>query len=288
MSPVLADVMSRIDEVHKNPQTVTGKATGFVDFDEKTTGLQDGDLIVIAGRPSMGKTALALNIAEHVGLVLQLPVLIFSLEMGDTQLGGRLLSSVSNVDGHRLRTGKLDIADWDRLGAGLAKLNDAPIQIDQSGALSAMEVRARARRKQREYGALGLIVVDYLQLMEMAGGGGENRATAIGEATRSLKLTAKELGCPVVVLSQLNRGVEARTNKRPVMSDLRESGSIEQDADVIVFVYRDEVYNEESPDKGTAEIILAKQRSGPIGMVRLTFINRFTRFENFGGWPEGR
>jgi replicative DNA helicase len=246
---------------------VTGIATGFVDLDEQTAGLQPGDLIVLAGRPSMGKTAFSMNIAEHVALELKLPVLVFSMEMSGTQLATRLLGSVAIVDSHRLRTGKLDIADWDRLGTALGKLNQAPIHIDPTAAMNPTEVRARARRKWREYGGLGLIVIDYLQLMQSTTTArGENRSTELSEITRSMKAMGKELSVPVVLLSQLNRDLEKRTNKRPVMSDLRESGAIEQDADVILFIYRDEVYNEDSPDKGIAEIIVASSataRSAP-------------------------
>ncbi len=283
MSAVLADVMSRLDELHRNPASVTGKATGFVDLDEMTTGLQDGDLVVIAGRPSMGKTSLALNIAEHVGLELKLPVLIFSMEMGGTQLALRLLGSVGKVDAQKLRTGRLEAQDWDRLGTALGKLNEAPILIDETAALNPLELRARARRKWREYGGLGLVVVDYIQLMQGTDSGSENRATEVGEISRGLKAMAKELSCPVIALSQLNRSLEQRPNKRPVMSDLRESGAIEQDADMIFFIYRDEVYNEDSPDKGMAEIIIGKQRNGPIGTIKLTFLGRHTRFENYTG-----
>jgi replicative DNA helicase len=280
MSTVLAEVMSRLDELHRNPNAVTGKATGFYELDEKTTGLQDGDLIIVAGRPSMGKTSIALNFAEHVALELKLPVLVFSMEMGGTQLATRLLGSVGKVDAQRLRTGRLEPSDWDRLGIALGKLNEAPLLIDESGALNPMELRARARRKWREYGGLGLIVIDYIQLMQGSDSGSENRATEISEISRGLKAMAKELSVPVVALSQLNRSLEQRPNKRPVMSDLRESGAIEQDADVILFVYRDEVYNEDSPDKGIAEIIIGKQRNGPIGTVKLAFLGKHTRFEN--------
>ncbi|HEX4331479.1 MAG TPA: replicative DNA helicase [Usitatibacter sp.] len=285
MSKVLAEVMSRLDELHKNPAAVTGKATGYTDLDEMTTGLQDGDLIIVAGRPSMGKTSLALNIAEHVGLELKLPVLIFSMEMGGAQLATRLLGSVGKVDAQKLRTGRLDPSDWDRLGTALGKLNEAPILIDETAALNPLELRSRARRKWREYGGLGLVVVDYLQLMQGTDSGNENRATELGEISRGLKQMAKELSCPVVALSQLNRSLEQRPNKRPVMSDLRESGALEQDADMIFFIYRDEVYNEDSPDKGIAEIIIGKQRNGPIGTIKLTFLGRHTRFENFTGGP---
>ena len=231
-------------------------------------------------------TSFALNVAEHVGLELKLPVLVFSMEMGGTQLGLRMLGSVAKVDAQKLRTGRLDTGDWERMGTALGKLNEAPILVDETAALNPLELRSRARRLWREYGGLGLIVIDYLQLMSASGSGTENRATEISEISRGLKAMAKELSVPVVALSQLNRSLEQRPNKRPVMSDLRESGAIEQDADLILFIYRDEVYNEDSPDKGIAEIIVGKQRNGPIGTVKLTFLGRHTRFENYAG-PSG-
>ena len=237
-------------------------------------------MIIVAGRPSMGKTAFSLNIAENVALELKKPVAVFSMEMGGTQLAMRLLGSVGKLDQHKVRTGRLDDQDWPRLTHALGKLNDAPIFIDESAALNALELRARARRLYRQHGELGLIVVDYLQLMSSTGPG-ENRATEISEISRALKALAKELKVPLIALSQLNRSLEQRPNKRPVMSDLRESGAIEQDADVILFIYRDEVYNPDSPDKGIAEIIIGKQRNGPIGKVDLTFLGEYTRFENF-------
>jgi replicative DNA helicase len=230
-------------------------------------------------------TSLALNIAEHVGLELKLPVLVFSMEMGSTQLATRLVGSVGKIDAQKLRTGRLDAGDWDRLGTALGKLNEAPILIDETAALNPLELRARARRKWREYGGLGLIVVDYIQLMQGTDGGQENRATELSEISRGLKAMAKELAVPVIALSQLNRSLEQRPNKRPVMSDLRESGALEQDADMIFFIYRDEVYNEDSPDKGIAEIIIGKQRNGPIGTIKLTFLGKHTRFENYSGAP---
>jgi replicative DNA helicase len=282
MPPLLTQVVERIDMLYNrdNPNDVTGVPTGYTDLDEKTSGLQPGDLVIIAGRPSMGKTALSLNIAEHVALDAGLPVAIFSMEMAATQLAMRLLGSLGRLDQHRLRSGRLLDDDWQRLTQAVGRLNDAPIQIDESAALNALEVRARARRLHRQYGKLGLIVVDYLQLMS-ATGNGENRATEISEISRSLKALAKELSVPVVALSQLNRSLEQRPNKRPVMSDLRESGAIEQDADLILFIYRDEVYNPDSTDKGIAEIIIGKQRNGPIGTVRMTFLGEYTRFENY-------
>ena len=230
-------------------------------------------------------TSLALNMAEHVALELKLPVLVFSMEMGGTQLATRLLGSVGKVDAQKLRTGRLDPTDWDRLGTALGKLNEAPLLIDETAALNPLELRARARRKKREYGGLGLIVIDYLQLMQGTDNGAENRATEISEISRGLKAMAKELQVPVIALSKLKRSLDQRPNKRQLMSDLRESGAIEQDADVIIFIYRDEVYNEDSPDKGIAEIIIGKQRNGPIGTVKLTFLGKHTRFENYSGAP---
>ena len=280
--PLLTQVVERIEFLYNrdNPSDVTGIATGFTDLDRMTSGLQEGDLIVIAGRPSMGKTSLALNIAEHVALVLKMPVAIFSMEMGATQLAMRLMGSVGRLDQQKIRTGRLTNDDWERLSGALGKLNDAPIHIDETPAMNALEVRARARRLARQYGGkLGAIVVDYLQLME-AVSDGENRATEISEISRSMKALAKELKVPVLALSQLNRSLEQRPNKRPVMSDLRESGAIEQDADLILFIYRDEVYNEDTQEKGVAEIIIGKQRNGPIGVVRLAFLGENTRFEN--------
>jgi replicative DNA helicase len=281
---LLPQVADRIDQLFQRDSTsdVTGISTGFVDLDSMTSGLQPGDLIIVAGRPSMGKTAFSLNIAENVALDSNLPVAVFSMEMGAAQLAMRMIGSVGRLDQHRMRTGRLEDEDWVRLTTALGKLNDAPVFIDESAGLNALEVRARARRLHRQHGKLGLIVIDYLQLMS-AIRPGENRATEISEISRALKALAKELDVPVIALSQLNRGLEQRPNKRPVMSDLRESGAIEQDADVILFIYRDQVYNPDSPDKGTAEIIIGKQRNGPIGTVRLTFLGEHTRFENFAG-----
>ncbi len=281
LKPLLVQAMERIDELyHRDSDSdVTGLPTGFTDLDSKTSGLQPGDLVIVAGRPSMGKTAFSLNIAESVAIDLGLPVAVFSMEMASQQLVMRMMGSVGRLDQHKLRTGRLDEDDWPRLTHALAKLDEAPLFIDETPALNALELRARARRLMRECGKLGLIVVDYLQLMS-ASSQGENRATEISEISRSLKALAKELHCPVIALSQLNRSLEQRPNKRPVMSDLRESGAIEQDADVILFIYRDEVYNPDSQDKGRAEVIIGKQRNGPIGTVGLTFLGQYTRFEN--------
>ncbi len=282
LQELLGKVVERVDELYNrnNPNDVTGVPTGFADLDRMTSGLQPGDLVIVAGRPSMGKTAFSLNIGEHIAVEEGLPVGVFSMEMGATQLALRMVCSVGRLDQQRLRTGRLVDDDWPRLTAAIQKMQDAQLFIDETPALSALELRARARRLARQCGTLGLVIIDYLQLMA-GSGGGENRATEISEISRSLKGLAKELGCPVIALSQLNRSLEQRPNKRPVMSDLRESGAIEQDADVILFIYRDEVYNPDSPDKGSAEIIIGKQRNGPIGTVRLTFVGHYTKFENF-------
>jgi replicative DNA helicase len=279
---LLAGVVERIETLYNrdDPSDVTGVPTGFADIDRMTSGLQPGDLVVVAGRPSMGKSAFALNVGEHVALNTGQPVAVFSMEMGASQLALRLIGSVGRLDQHKLRTGRLAAEDWERLSAALGRLNEAPILIDETPALNAIEVRSRARRLMKTYGKLGLVIVDYLQLMQ-ASTTGENRATEISEISRSMKALAKELHVPVMALSQLNRALEQRPNKRPVMSDLRESGAIEQDADLILFIYRDEVYNPDTQEKGVAEIIVGKQRNGPIGTVRLTFLGEYTRFENF-------
>ena len=281
-------MVDKIDELyHREGNTdVTGVPTGFTDLDRMTSGLQGGDLVIVAGRPSMGKTSLAMNIAEHVAIEHGIPVAVFSMEMGAVQLAMRMLGSVGMLDQHRMRTGKLLADDWPRVTHAVQRMQNAQLYIDEAPALSSVEVRARARRLARQCGKLGLIVIDYLQLMG-ASSSGENRATEISEISRSLKALAKELDCPVIALSQLNRSLEQRPNRRPVMSDLRESGAIEQDADLILFIYRDEVYNPDSPEKGTAEIIIGKQRNGPIGTVRLTFQGSSTRFLNFAGGSGG-
>ncbi len=285
ISPVLAKVFERIDHLHSqdNPSDITGVPTGFTELDQRTAGLQPGDLIIVAGRPSMGKTAFALNIAEHVALhpSVRLPVAVFSMEMSASQLAMRMLSSMAKLDQSRLRTGRLNDEEWGRLTDEIGRLNEARIHVDETAALNALELRARARRMKREYGKLGLVVVDYLQLMS-ASSQGENRATEISEISRSLKALAKELDVPVIALSQLSRAVEQRNDRRPMMSDLRESGAIEQDADVILFIYREEVYSPDKEEaKGRAEVIIGKQRTGPIGRVDLTFLGRYTRFANF-------
>jgi replicative DNA helicase len=284
IQPLLTQVVERIDELYnrESGSDITGVPTGMIDLDRMTSGLQPGDLIIVAGRPSMGKTAFSVNIGENVAIDSGLPVAIFSMEMGGAQLAMRMLGSVGRLDQHRLRTGRLNDEDWPRLTHAIQKMNEAQVFIDETPALSSIELRARSRRLARQCGRLGLIIVDYLQLMS-ANSPGENRATEISEISRNLKGLAKELNCPVIALSQLNRSLEQRPNKRPVMSDLRESGAIEQDADLILFIYRDEVYNPDSPDKGSAEIIIGKQRNGPIGSVRMTFLGQFTRFENYTG-----
>jgi replicative DNA helicase len=284
IDPLLTETVERIDMLYnrENKNDVIGLATGFIDLDRMTSGLQGGELIIIAARPSMGKTSLAMNIVEHAALELKKAVAVFSMEMSGTQLAMRMIGSVGRFDQHELRTGTFKDDDWSRMIESVGKLNEAQLYIDDSAGLNALEVRSRARRLHRQCGGLSLIVVDYLQLMSATGGGREeNRATEIAEISRSLKGLSKELKIPVVALSQLNRSVESRQDKRPMMSDLRESGAIEQDADVILFIYRDEVYNPGNAEKqGEAEILIAKQRNGPTGMVKLTFLGKHIRFEN--------
>ena len=275
---LLTKAVQKVEEMYQSGEALTGISSGFNNFDEKTSGLQKSDLIIIAGRPSMGKTSFAMNLAENAAMGSESSVAVFSMEMPGEQLAIRMMSSLGRIDSHNLRTGKLDDQDWPRLISSVNMLSKAKLFIDDTPALSPTEVRARTRRLKREHG-LDLVIIDYLQLMQI-GGNSENRATEISEISRSLKALAKELNVPVIALSQLNRSVEQRPDKRPVMSDLRESGGIEQDADVILFIYRDEVYNPESSDKGTAEILIRKQRNGPIGMVRLAFLGQYTRFEN--------
>jgi replicative DNA helicase len=269
---LLAKAVDKIEMLYEQDGDITGASTGFTDLDEKTSGLQPSDLIIVAGRPSMGKTTIAMNMAENV----------FSMEMPGEALAMRMMSSLGRIDQHKVRTGKLDDDDWPRLTSAINMLAETKLFIDDTPALTPTEVRSRARRLTREHGQLGLIVLDYLQLMQSPSSG-DNRVQQISDISRGLKALAKELNVPVIALSQLNRNLEQRPNKRPVMSDLRESGAIEQDADLIIFVYRDEVYNEDSPDKGIAEVIIGKQRNGPLGTVRLTFLGQYTRFENFAG-----
>jgi replicative DNA helicase len=276
---ILPATIDRLDELYNSDSDITGLPSGFDDLDRMTAGLQAGDLVIVAGRPSMGKTSFAMNIAEHAAIGVGVPTAIFSMEMSAEQLTFRLISSLGRVNQSHLRTGRFSDEDWSRINAAVSIMSQAKLFIDDTPAMSPTEIRARARRLKREHG-LGLIVLDYLQLMQI-GGSTENRATEISEISRSLKALAKELEVPVIALSQLNRSVEQRTDKRPVMSDLRESGAIEQDADVIAFIYRDEVYNKETMRKGIADIIIAKQRNGPTGEIPLTFLGEYTKFENF-------
>ena len=276
---LLGKAVDRIDTLFHSKQSITGLSTGFKDLDELTSGLQQGDLVVVAGRPSMGKTLLAVNFAEHVAIKENKPVLIFSMEMPGDAIAMRMMSSLGRIDQHALRTGKLTDEDWPRISSAVSILSEVKMFVDDTPALTPGEIRARSRRLVRQHGQLGMIVVDYLQLMQIHGSK-ENRTAEISEISRSLKTLAKELEVPVVAISQLNRSLEQRTDKRPVMSDLRESGAIEQDADLIAFIYRDEVYNEDTPHKGVAEIIISKQRNGPIGKIRLTFNGRYARFDN--------
>ena len=278
MRDLLKTAIERIDELFQRDNPITGVATGYYELDGMTSGLQPSDLVIIAGRPSMGKTAFAINIAQNVAVKEKLAVAVFSMEMPSEQLAMRMLSSIGRIDQHKVRTGKLGDDDWPRLTHAVGVLSDVNLYIDDTPALTPGDLRARCRRLAREQ-QLGLIVIDYLQLMTVPGST-ENRATEISEISRSLKALAKELNVPVIALSQLNRGLEQRSDKRPVMSDLRESGAIEQDADLIMFIYRDEVYNEDSADKGVAEIIIGKQRNGPIGSRKLRFFGEYTTFEN--------
>ena len=279
LKEILPATVDRIDLLHQSEGDITGISTGFTEFDKLTAGLQPGDLVIVAGRPSMGKTTLAVNIAENAAIGSKVPTAIFSMEMPAEQLAFRMISSLGRVDQTHLRTGNFPDEDWSRINTAVQLMSEAPVFIDDTPSLSPGEIRSRARRLQREHG-LGLVVVDYLQLMQVPGNN-ENRATEISEISRGLKALAKEMSCPVIALSQLNRGVEQRTDKRPVMSDLRESGAIEQDADIIVFIYREEVYNQDTPRKGIADIAIAKQRNGPIGDFPLTFVGRYTKFENW-------
>ena len=286
IDPLLTETVERIDMLYsrENKNDVIGVPSGFVDLDRMTSGLQQGELIIVAGRPSMGKTTLVMNMAEHIALSEKKAVGVFSMEMSGPQLAMRMIGSVGRVDQHELRSGTFKEDDWPKLVDAVGKLNEAQLFIDDTAGLNVLELRSRARRLHRQCGGLALVIVDYLQLMSgTAGSRDENRATEIAEISRSLKSLAKELRIPVVALSQLNRSVDSRQDKRPMMSDLRESGALEQDADLILFIYRDEVYNPDTPRKGIAEIIIAKQRNGPVGKIDLTFLGRFTRFENYAG-----
>ncbi len=279
VNPLLKGVVDRIDELFNSEEAITGVSTGFTELDEKTSGLQRSDLIIVAARPSMGKTAFAVNLVEHAVLNGDKPALVFSMEMPANSIIMRMISAIGRIELGKVLTGKLEEEDWPKLTTAVSKLKDRPLFIDDTPALTPTELRSRARRIAREHGDLGMIMVDYLQLMQIAGNS-EGRTAEISEISRSLKAIAKEFNCPVVALSQLNRSLEQRPNKRPINSDLRESGAIEQDADVIMFIYRDEYYNENSDDKGIAEIIIGKQRNGPTGTTRLAFLGQFTRFDN--------
>ncbi|MDM0033955.1 MULTISPECIES: replicative DNA helicase [Variovorax] len=284
MDSLVVELLDRVTEMAENPNDITGVRTGFYEFDKMTSGLQPGDMIVLAARPSMGKTSLAINIAEHVALNEGLPVAVFSMEMGASQLAVRIVGSIGRIDQGHLRTGKLTDEEWPRLTEAIEKLRNVSLHIDETPGLTTSELRANARRLARQYGKLGLIVVDYLQLMSVSSSmNDENRATAVGEISRGLKMLAKELKCPVIALSQLSRGVESRTDKRPMMSDLRESGAIEQDADIIMFIYRDDYYDKNSKEPGVAEVIISKHRNGPTGTVKLAFLKPLTKFENLAG-----
>jgi replicative DNA helicase len=288
MESLVVKLLDRVQEMADNPNDVTGVPSGFYDLDRMTAGFQAGDLIVLAARPSMGKTALAINIAEHVALNEGLPVAVFSMEMGAAQLAVRIVGSIGRIDQSHLRTGKLTDDEWPRLTEAIEKLRTISLHIDESAGLTSSELRANARRLSRQCGKLGLIVVDYLQLMSGSSNEGENRATELGEISRGLKMLAKELQCPVIALSQLNRSVETRPDKRPMMSDLRESGAIEQDADIIMFIYRDEYYTKEAcKEPGVAEVIIAKQRNGPTGTVKLAFLKPITKFESLASGGSG-
>ena len=288
MDTLVVDLLDRVQEMADNPNDVTGVPTGFYDLDRMTAGFQAGDLIVLAARPSMGKTALAINIAEHVALNEGLPVAVFSMEMGAAQLAVRIVGSIGRIDQGHLRTGKLTDEEWPRLTEAIEKLRTISLHIDESAGLTSSELRANARRLSRQCGKLGLIVVDYLQLMSGSSNDGENRATELGEISRGLKMLARELQCPVIALSQLNRSVEQRPDKRPMMSDLRESGAIEQDADIIMFIYRDEYYTKDAcKEPGVAEVIIAKQRNGPTGVVKLAFLKPITKFESLASGGSG-
>lgn len=276
---ILSVTVDKIDELFNSGNSLSGIGSGIDDLDKMTNGLQKKDLIILAGRPSMGKTSLAMNIVEHISMNNSLPALVFSLEMPAEQLMMRSISSVGRVDQNILRNGKLENEHWSKVMCAVKALKDSKLKIDDTSGLSPSDVRSRARKMAREHGGVGLIMIDYLQLMRIPNFK-ENRTLEISEISRSLKAIAKEFDCPVIALSQLNRSLENRTDKRPINSDLRESGAIEQDADVIMFVYRDEVYHEDSPHKGIAEIIIGKQRNGPIGTCRAAFLGQYTRFEN--------
>jgi len=290
LDALVINLLDRIDDLSKNPVDVPGVPTGFIDLDKMTGGFQAGDLIVLAARPSMGKTSLAVNIAEHIALHEQLPVAVFSMEMGAAQLAVRIVGSIGRINQANMRTGRVTDEEWPRLTDTINRLKKVSLHIDETPGLTPSELRANARRLNRQLGGkMGLIVVDYLQLMSGSGASNsrDNRATELGEISRGLKMLAKELQCPVLALSQLNRSVEQRGDKRPMMSDLRESGAIEQDADIIMFIYRDDYYNTESKEPNIAEVIIGKQRNGPTGTIKLYFQKNQTRFENLATGSDG-
>ena len=271
--------LDRLEQLYEQGDTITGTPTGFLDLDELLSGLQPSSLVVVGARPAMGKTSFALNLVAHAAMTAERPVLFFSLEMSQLEISQRLLCAEARVDATRVRNGKLSEDDWSRISHGVGRLAEAPVWIDDNPQITVMEIRAKARRLKSRVGDLSMVVVDYLQLMT-GRNGAESRQVEVAEISRGLKILARELECPVVALSQLSRQLEQRQDKRPMLSDLRESGSIEQDADVVMFLYRDEVYDADSPDIGTAEILVAKHRSGPTGMVRVAFLPHFTRFAN--------
>ena len=279
ISKTLTDTINKIELLHQLKSSITGVPSGFKELDNITSGLHPSELIVIAGRPSMGKTAMALNIAEHITIKTNMPVLIFSMEMPSDQITTRLLSSLSRVELQRLRNGMLKDTDWPRLSSAVSLISGKELFIDDSGSLTPFDVKTRARKIYKKHKKIGAIIIDYLQLMRMPGSY-DNKVNEISEISRALKILAKELNVPIIALSQLNRSVEQRIDKRPMMSDLRESGAIEQDADLIIFIYRDEIYNKNSNDIGIAEIIIAKQRNGPIGSFKLSFLGQYSKFEN--------
>ena len=276
---LLDETLDRLEQLYEAGEGITGTPTGFIDLDELLSGLQPSALIIVGARPAMGKTAFALNVAAHAAVREQKPTLIFSLEMGHLELTQRMLCSEANVDAKKMRDGKLNEDDWTRISNGIGRLADAPMWIDDNPNLTIMEIRAKARRLKSQAGGLGLIIVDYLQLMS-GRAGAENRQVEVSEISRGLKILARELECPVIGLSQLSRTLEMRQDKRPMLADLRESGAIEQDADVVMFLYRDEVYNPGGESEGMAEVIVAKHRSGPTGTINLGFVPRFTSFRN--------
>jgi replicative DNA helicase len=287
VGPLLKRTLDQLDELFNKPEGLSGITSGFTEIDNRTSGFQKADMVVVAGRPSMGKTTYAMNLVENALIATKRPCIVFSMEMPSESIVMRMLSSIGKIDQTRIRSGKLIEDDWPKLSSAVNILKDLPLYIDDTPALTPQDMRARCRKVYRENdNDIGLVMVDYMQLMQVTGAS-EGRSQEISEISRSMKAIAKEFSCPIIALSQLNRSLEQRPNKRPVMSDLRESGAIEQDADIIAFIYRDEVYNEDTPDKGIAEIITGKHRNGPIGTDRLAFVGKYTRFENLAAGYEG-